>query len=68
MKNKDKYDLRKIMVKPKYNITGCGKKIVNKFWIDIYYDYELVAKDVEAKEHILPALMKWLEEEINGKQ
>ena len=63
MKNKDKYDLRKIMVKPKYNIGGCGKKLTQKFWIDIYYDLELVARDVEAKEHILPALMGWLEQD-----
>lgn len=63
MKNKDKYDLRKILVKPKYNINGCGKKITSKFFIDIYYDYEIVAKDIVAKENILPALLKWLEEE-----
>lgn len=63
MKNKDKYDLRKIIVKPKYNITGCGKKITNKFWIDIYYDYVIVERDVEVRENILPALMMWLEKE-----
>lgn len=62
MKNKDKYDLRKIMVKPKYNITGCGKKITSKFWIDIYYDYEIVARDIVAKDNILPALLRWLED------
>ena len=63
MKNKDKYDLRKILVKPKYKVNGCGKKITSKFLIDIYYDYEMVANDVEAKENILPSLMRWLEEE-----
>ena len=63
MKNKDKYNLRKITIKPKYNINGCGKKITSKFWIDVYYDYELVAKNVVAKEHILPAILWWLEED-----
>ncbi len=63
MKNKDKYDLRKIIVKPKYNISGCGRKITNKYWIDIYYDCEKIAKDVEVKENILPALMRWLEKD-----
>lgn len=61
MKNKDKYDLRKIIVKPKYQIGGCGKKLMNKYWIDIYYDCEKVASDVEVKKNILPALMRWLE-------
>lgn len=50
-------------MKPKYNVNGCGKKITNKYWFDIYYDYEVVARDIEAKENILPALMRWLESE-----
>ena len=64
MKNKNKYDLTKLMIKPKYRLNGCGKKITSRFWIDIYYDNELVEKNVQANENILPALMKWLEKEI----
>jgi len=63
MKNKDKYDLTKLTIKPKYMVTGCGKRLTRKYWINIYQDNKLIAKDVECKEHTLPALMSWLEEE-----
>lgn len=50
-------------MKPKYQVNGCGKKLTGKFWFDIYYDCEVVARDIETRDNIFPALMKWLEEE-----
>lgn len=63
MKNKDKYNLEHLDIKPRYQINGCGKKITSAFTFDIYCQGELVAKGIKAKEHILPSLLKWLEEE-----
>lgn len=63
MKNKDKYDLRYITIKPKYMINGCGKKIKDNFTFDIYYYDEVVAKDIIAKERAFKYFMRWLEQE-----
>lgn len=63
MKNKDKYNLQLLEVKPKYQINGCGKRITSVFTFDICYEGVIVAQGIKAKEHILPSLMRWLEEE-----
>lgn len=67
MRNKDKYDLTKIAVVPKYMVNGCGKKITNRFTFDVVYQEEeyseIIARDIKAKENVFPYLMKWLESE-----
>lgn len=61
MKNKDKYDLRLIKVKPKYMVSGCGKRITDNFTFDVYYKSERVAKDIKAKKSTFEYFMQWLE-------
>ena len=67
MKNKDKYDLTKLQVVPKYMVNGCGRKITSRFTFDVVLQEEdhseIVAKDVKAKENVYPYLMQWLESE-----
>ena len=63
MKNKDKYDLTRLQVRPKYMVNGCGRKITGRFTFDILYDNEVIERDVKAKDSIFPYLMKWLEKE-----
>lgn len=62
MKNKDKYDLRYISLKPKYMIGGCGYPLKDNFTFDIYYQDELIAKDIKAKESMFKYFLNWLEE------
>lgn len=67
MKNKDKYDLTKIAVVPKYMVNGCGKKITSRFTFDVVLQEEeyseIIARDIKAKENVFPYLMQWLESE-----
>lgn len=61
MKNKDKYDLTTLTFRPRYMITGCGKKITKKYWFDVLQDNVIVAKGIEAKDSMLPYIFEWLE-------
>lgn len=63
MKNKAKYNLEFITIKPKYMITGCGKRITDNFTFDIYYRDKVIAKNIKAKDTWFNYLMKWLEGE-----
>ena len=63
MKNKDKYDLREIVVKPYYKVCGCGKKLTDNFTFDVVYQGKVVGKGIKAKEKPFKYLMEWLEEE-----
>lgn len=63
MKNKDKYDLRLLTVRPKYMVSGCGKKLTDNFMFDIYIGNDRVATDIKAKHNSFSYLMEWLEQE-----
>lgn len=62
MKNKDKYLLTELKFIPMYDTTGCGKRILSKFKVDVYIGDRRVGK-IECHEHMLPAILEWLEEE-----
>lgn len=62
MKNKEKYDLRYITLKPKYKVTGCGKRITDSFTFDIYFKEEKIAQDIKAKDKMFNYFLEWLEE------
>lgn len=61
MKNKDKYDVRLLVIRPKYMVSGCGKKITDNFTFDIYYQGKRVAKDIKAKQGTGKYFLEWLE-------
>lgn len=63
MKNKDKYDLRKIEVNTKYMIDGCGRRINNQCWLDLIVDGRYIKKDLKAHVGVLKAICAWLEED-----
>ena len=67
MKNKDKYDLRKIDCSLSWQINGCGKHIDESRTITICVDEEgisVVLHKKKTQENIINYLLKWLEEDI----
>lgn len=66
MKNKDKYDLRFIVVKPYYKVCGCGNKLTDDFTFDVHYKDKVVAKGIKAKEKPFKYLMEWLEQDTES--
>lgn len=63
MKNKDKYDLRKLEASLSYQINGCGKKIEETRTIRILYNNKLVAKIKDKNKSLIRILLDWLEGE-----
>lgn len=63
MKNKDKYLLTELSIKPKYMIDGCGRKVTKRYRLDIIYRDKVIAKNIIANDNPYTELMKWLEEE-----
>lgn len=63
MKNKDKYNLTELSIKPMYKVNGCGKKIEDDYTFNVYINGELIARDIKAKKNTLYYLMEWLESE-----
>ena len=63
MKNKEKYDLRKLDVTVRSSVDRCGHKIEPKH-ITIMYNNDIVYY-AETPENLLDHLFKWLEEETN---
>ena len=62
MKNKDKYDLTKLEIKANYHIDGCGRKIPDYIYVDIFYEGKVLMKEHKTKENLYKFLMEWLEQ------
>lgn len=63
MKNKDKYDLRKLNISINHLIDGCGKRIEKPYFINIKLDDKFIVKEEKVKIMALNWLMEWLEME-----
>lgn len=64
MKNKDKYDLRKLEIKNTYQVNGCGKAIPSTRTLEVRYEGSVIytSKSTEA---LLTIVFNWLESEEN---
>ena len=65
MKNKDKYDLRKLDIKVNHMIDGCGKRIIKPIYIDLRINEEYIVKNEIVNVEPLKWLLEWLESEID---
>lgn len=63
MKNKERYDLTRLTIKPYYQSGGCGKKIEGKCRIDVIYEDKVVVLKEETKEAPVRFLLNRLEKE-----
>ncbi len=66
MKNKEKYDLRKLDVTVRSSVDNCGRKIEPKH-ITIMYDNELV-HETRTYGSMLDSIFDWLESEENDRE
>lgn len=65
MKNKEKYDLRKLDFKVSYEITGCGKKIDPPKIVTITYDDKDITKPKKEYNSVIKYIFDWLEQDFN---
>ena len=62
MKNKEKYDLRKLEVHVRSSVNSCGRKIPPNYIQVIYEGEELWSMQTT---NVMKTLFTWLEEEAN---
>ena len=63
LKNKDRYDMRKLKVKISYHIDGCGKKIESYRFITIEHEGQIILDQKKTKLQPIEFLFGWLEGE-----